>query len=71
MVETVHCRSSTAEVGALGTGHVCLCVRLPYDVAVHRTLAYAESYIACIPYRVHSCSCSEVRLMMIAVAYVR
>ena len=51
-----------------------ICVRLPYDVAVHRTLAYAKSYssdIACIPYRLYSCSCIEVRLMMTAVAYVR
>ena len=69
MVETVRCRTSIAEVGALGTVHVCLCVRLPYDVAVHRTLAYAKSYssdTACIPYRLHSSSCIEARLMMIA-----
>ena len=74
MLQLVRWNTIVADAGARSIALVCLCVRQPMDVAVHETLAYAESYssdIACSPYGLQTSQIIEVRLMIIAVASVR
>ena len=74
MVETIRRGTIVAAARSPGIALVCLHVRQPYDVAVHVTLAYAESYssdIARSLYRLRSCEHVEIRLIIIALASVR
>ena len=73
MVETLRRGTLVAAARSPGIALVCLHVRQPYDVAVHVTLAYAESHssdIAQSPYDLHSYEHIEVRLMIIALTSV-
>ena len=62
MLQTVRYRTIEADAGARSIALVCLYVRQPMEVAVHETVAYAESHssdIACSPHNLQLSQCVE------------